>query len=132
MKQCELEPRTTSANTTLLERILIIIDSMPIDQISLQSVAEQLNYEYSYISKCFRQSVGITFTNYVNQYRIHVACQMLQDSKYKVVDVAMRVGYKNLRSFNGNFKKITGITPLQYIEGIPPMWASVGPIVVPD
>ena len=87
--QCELEHRTTSANTTLLERILILIDSMPIDQISLQLVAEQLNYEYSYISKCFRQSVGITFTNYVNQYRIHVACQMLQDGNCKVIDVAM-------------------------------------------
>ena len=132
MKQCRLEQREIDPDTTLLERILSLIDSLPPDRISLRTVAEQLKYEYSYISKYFRRTVGITFTMYVNQYRIHIACHLLQDEKCKIIDVAMRVGYNSLRSFNGNFKKMTGITPGQFIAGERPEWASVGPIVVPE
>lgn len=101
-------------------------------QHTLQVIAEKLQYEYSYISKYFKQMVGISFTNYVNQYRISIACQLLQDEKCKMIDVAMRVGYNNLRSFNGNFKRITGITPLQFIEGMKPNWAPLGPVIVPE
>ena len=132
MKQCELKFREYGADTTLLERILIMIEAMPLDQLSLEAIAEELKYEYSYISKYFKQMMGITFTNYINQYRIHVACQMLKNEKCKMIDVAMRVGYNNLRSFNGNFKRITGITPVQFVEGMTPNWVPIGPVIVTD
>lgn len=131
LDQCELVDRSTNADTNLIEEILLTIEEAPIDQLSLQSIADQIGYNYAYLSKYFCQNMGITFTNYVNYYRIHSACQILREERCKIMDVALQVGYSNLRSFNGNFKKVTGITPQEFINGVEPQWMSTGPIVTP-
>ena len=122
MRQCTLIRRSTGYEETLLERILLLVDATPISQLSLSAIAEKLEYDYVYLSRYFRQTMNMTFTTYVNQYRIHTACQILRNEKCKIIDVALRVGYHNLRSFNGNFKKICGITPHQYIAGAESQW----------
>ena len=132
LQQCTMVHRSASTEGNLLEQILLLIDSTPLERLSLNSIASELGYEYTYISKFFKQGIGMSFTNYVNQYRIHCACQILRDQDCKMLDVSMRVGYNNLRSFNHNFKKIVGITPHQYLMGEEPRWEFPWEIVIPD
>ena len=130
MKQNELVQGGAQIEGMLIERMLSLVDSLDICEVSLNKISEKLGYDYYYLSKYFKKILGVSFTSYVNQYRVHKACQILQSEKCKMIDVAMRVGYNNLRSFNSNFKKVTGITPLQYVSGKKPDWSKVGTIIV--
>lgn len=81
---------------------------------SLHRLAEQLTFSYSYVSRYFKKLTGISYNEYVNQYRINKACHILTNSTCPVLECAYEVGYTSLRSFNRNFKQYTGMTPNEY------------------
>lgn len=101
-------------NGDLLERMLFLIDDNIIENGKLSVLAKKLGYDYTYLSKYFIKQTGIPFSKYLNMCRIDLACQML--GKNKMIDIAMNTGYSSVRSFNGNFKTITGMTPTEYIK----------------
>lgn len=81
---------------------------------TLTSLAEATSYHYVYLSKYFKQLTGISFTEYVNRYRINEACYLLKNAEQTVLKTAMDCGFESLRSFNRNFKAIVGISPSEY------------------
>ena len=56
----------------------------------------------------------MSFTEYLNHYRITQATQLLKNTEEKVTNIAFQVGYENLRTFNRNFQKIVGMRPNIY------------------
>ncbi len=81
---------------------------------TLATLAAQMGYCYSYLSRHFKQVTGITFNAYVNQYRIRNACYLLKNTNYSILQCAMESGFTSLRSFNRNFISCTGVTPKAY------------------
>ena len=81
---------------------------------SLHALTQDINFSYSYMSRYFKKMTGVSFNEYVNQYRISKACHLLTESGCSVLECAYEVGYTALRSFNRNFKEYTGKTPNQY------------------
>jgi AraC-like DNA-binding protein len=51
---------------------------------------------------------------YLNMTRIDKACELLLREDVAMTDVAHRVGFQTASSFNRNFKRLTGSTPLQW------------------
>lgn len=84
------------------------------NDISLNIVAEAVNLSPVYFSILFKREVGQNYIDYLNQYRINVARDLLKDIKYNVNEVASSVGFNDTRYFSKTFKKIVGITPSQY------------------
>lgn len=109
-------PVEPSTKTKVLHRILLFVDKNYMDDCTLKTVAEQLKYDYAYLSKLFVSMTNMNFTEYLNHYRISQACYQLKNSQQSVGGIAINCGYTNLRSFNRNFKKITGRSPKSYRE----------------
>jgi len=82
--------------------------------ISLQMLADVVFLNSKYISELFKKKYGITITGYIAQRRISDACQMLADSNMTVVEISERVGYNDPKYFTRLFKRINGLTPIQY------------------
>lgn len=80
----------------------------------LNTVAQSIGFSYSYTSRYFKKIVGVSYNNYLNNYRISKACYILENSDCTVLNCAMECGYDSLRSFNRNFMEITGKTPGQF------------------
>lgn len=109
----------TNKNTddkNLLFGIFSFVDSNYNKDCSLERLSKETGYSYSYLSRYFKNTVGISFNRYVNQYRINNACYILNNSDCSIIQCAMESGFSSLRSFNRNFKEITGITPKEYKE----------------
>jgi AraC family L-rhamnose operon transcriptional activator RhaR len=68
----------------------------------------------NYFSKLFKEVAGINFSEYVQKVRIDEACRLLRETDLKVLEVALRVGFNDLKFFYDVFKKITGKTPGDY------------------
>ena len=83
--------------------------------ISLESVAQDQAFHPNYISRIFKEEFGENFIDYLTNYRIAIARDLLKDIRNNVSDVSGMVGYSNPKYFSKVFKKITGITPMEYI-----------------
>lgn len=98
----------------LLYRIFEFVESNYNKDCSLEHLSKETAFSYSYLSRYFKNTIGISFNYYVNQYRINNACYILNNSKCTILQCALDSGYESLRSFNRNFKALTGVTPQEY------------------
>lgn len=99
----------------LLSKIFAFVDMNFSGECSLAELAEHTSYHYVYLSKYFKSCVGISFTDYVNRYRINEACYLFRNNpKQTILQTAFDCGFDSLRTFNRNFKRIMGVTPSQY------------------
>ncbi len=64
--------------------------------------------------KYFKKQFNKSFTNYLNEYRIRKACQILQESDHPLIHIALQCGYENMSFFHRQFKKYLTKTPNEY------------------
>lgn len=84
------------------------------EDLCLGSVAKRFNYSTNYFSRMFKEQTGKTFLEYVNEYRIQRAAEMLIFSDSLITDIALEVGFNNLSYFIRQFKRIHGCSPVQF------------------
>lgn len=77
-------------------------------------VADQLDISYSYLSKIFRIKTGVTLTDYLNNVRIEKSKLFLATTFLTLNEIAEKVGYNNVQSYQRFFKKYLNITPGDY------------------
>lgn len=87
------------------------------ENIGLESVSGALAFHPNYISRIFKEEFGVNFIDYLTDYRITEAKELLRgDVKHNVSEIAGMVGYNNAKYFSKVFKKTVGVTPAEYIE----------------
>lgn len=84
------------------------------NKISLKTVADHLHTNPSYLSTLFKQEMGMTFTDYLNQVRINRSCELLANTNLSLVDVSFQAGFDGQSYFTKVFRKIKGATPKDY------------------
>lgn len=95
----------------LIEKCKEYIHNNYAKDISLESAAKYVHLSPSYLSKLFKSQTGDAFSNYVLNFRINIAKNLLSAGIYKASEVAEIAGFYDLKYFYKVFKKITGITP---------------------
>ena len=78
--------------------------------ISLQELADMLNMNPGYLSSLFKKKTGISFVQYLTNYRMKKAVEMLRTTENSVEEIAEKVGYQNANYFIKVFKKTVGMT----------------------
>jgi len=114
-RQGEFIPATKGSDALLRDIFLFVEENFHAD-CSLSRLSQTTSYHYVYLSRYFKQCTGLSFVDYVNQFRIEHACYLLRSSPLPVLQIAYDCGFSSLRSFNRNFKQITGVTPSKYRE----------------
>lgn len=103
-----------ATENALLSRIFDYIKTHYSTTCTLASLADELCYSYVYLSRYFRERTGLRFLEYVSQYRIREACYRLENEATPIVTIALECGFDTVRSFHRNFRKQTGLTPVDY------------------
>ena len=106
----------TSDDRNLLFMIFEFVEMNFNKDCSLAELSKKTTFSYSYLSRYFKNSVGMSFNYFVNQCRINNACYILDNSDCSILQCSLDSGYTSLRSFNRNFKAFTGTTPQKYRE----------------
>ncbi|MGG1311441.1 MULTISPECIES: helix-turn-helix transcriptional regulator [Cohnella] len=81
---------------------------------TLDQVAKQFFISPSHLSRVFKSVTGFYFREYLLLLRIREAQKQLRETHHKVQTIAESCGFENLTHFNKSFKKIIGLSPLQY------------------
>jgi len=82
--------------------------------ISLHSVAKEVNISPNHFSTVFSQETGETFISYITRVRLEHAKALLKTTQMRTSDVGYEVGYNDTHYFSYAFKKNTGMTPKEY------------------
>lgn len=85
---------------------------------TLEVCAEKLGYNSKYISRIFKQSVGVTFSEYLRDMRIKHAVFLIEQGVSIVKNVAFLSGYSDSLYFSNVFRQVVGTTPSQYIASV--------------
>ncbi|QCT03697.1 two component transcriptional regulator, AraC family [Paenibacillus algicola] len=83
------------------------------EELSLKTLSHRMGLHPNYLGHLFQQEVGVTFSDYLNQFRIEKATQLLLYTDQKTSDIALRVGYLDSSYFYRQFKKYTGVSPTE-------------------
>lgn len=71
----------------------------------------------NYLSKRFRAETGMTLREYINQLRIEEAKRLLLSTNANISEVASEVGYDNISYFSTVFRKLCGMSPVEWCAG---------------
>ena len=86
-------------------------------KLTLPQLAEQLDINANYLSQVINQELDLNFYDFVNQYRVDAAKEILNSEKaqtFTLEAIAEEVGFNSRSAFNRAFKKFTQMTPSQY------------------
>ena len=83
-------------------------------EITLSTISKALHLSPSYFSGVFSSSSGITFTEYLQKYRLNVAKHLLTSTDLPIIEVALSSGFSSYSRFSRVFKEVIGQTPTLY------------------
>ncbi len=97
-----------------IKTILTYVSDNYHNDISIEEIASRCFYSKSHFMKFFKNNMGISFIQYLNDYRLEKASTLLLESHDNILDIAIACGFDNLSYFNRSFKKKFGVTPGAY------------------
>lgn len=79
-------------------------------------LAKEINFPKYQITEVLNTDLGSNFFSFVNKYRVEAVKNMLDDAenKFSIEAIGYECGFNSKSSFFTVFKKVTGMTPLQY------------------
>ena len=107
--------RAEKENTYVVQ-MLKIIEEQYMEKISVENIAEELQVSASYFSRKFKNATGLTYLDFLNQYRIRQAIKLLETGKYKVYEVSDMTGFTDYKHFSVVFKRYTNQSPSDFIN----------------
>ncbi|MEM8613802.1 MAG: AraC family transcriptional regulator [Cyanobacteria bacterium P01_H01_bin.105] len=112
--------QTTSINPTDRERIYAARDILIQNAVTpplLTELAQQVELSETKLTQGFRQVFNTSVFNYLQNYRLEQARQLLQTDSLNIQEVARSVGYTSFSSFTKAFKKKFKVPPSTYLKG---------------
>jgi len=94
-----------------IKKVLIFISTHIGDEITCENMASYINMNSNYFSRLFKNEMGIGFSEYLLNKRIHIATELLKNSDCPIHEISRIVGFESPSYFHRAYKKVTGITP---------------------
>lgn len=97
-----------------IKTALAIIEENYSSPFTLTELSESLGMSPNYFCRFFKEMTQKTPFDYINIYRINVACELLSDGDTSITDIAYSCGFNDLSYFIKLFKKHKGMSPKAY------------------
>ncbi|MDF2836074.1 MAG: response regulator [Paenibacillus sp.] len=109
-----LAERNPTKNQKVIDQIRDIIGERYGEPLTIEDVSKSVYLSGRHANHIFKKETGQTIFDYLIDYRIGIAKELLKEQDSKVAVVAEAVGYVNTSYFCLAFKKNVGMTPAEY------------------
>ena len=103
-----------NTNKTRLQYVLHFIQQQLTDKILVDQLCKKAYLSRNHFFKWFKEQLGLTPLEYINQERIKLAKQLLEEQQKTISHVGTLCGFTDVNYFIRIFKKIEGVTPGVY------------------
>lgn len=88
------------------------------EDLTLENIAENFHISKTYVSRLLKKYKNSSFLKILVDVRMKEAKKMILEDKYRIYEIAEKVGYNDFSYFIQAFKKKYGVTPLEYRKGV--------------
>ena len=113
-KEVYSTPEIKEENVKNIKTILDYIKDNYSKEITIDELAQLLNFSKSHFMRFFKKNLGLTAIDYINEYRLNVASNLLVNTNLTITEIAIKIGISNVSYFNRLFKKHFQVSPMQY------------------
>jgi AraC-like DNA-binding protein len=89
--------------------------------LSLPALAQRVGLSTHELSYVLNEGFEVNFFQFINAYRVAEAQRLLASAQHQhlsMVGIAFEAGFSSKTTFNTTFKKVTGLTPSQFLQGV--------------
>lgn len=108
------KPVKNSIQDFYIQSTVDFVENHYMEEISVEDMAANLNLNRTYFSKLFKKLTTKSPQDFLIQYRMNKACQLLRSTDFPISQVAQMVGYHNPFHFTRAFKSVFQIPPQQW------------------
>jgi len=98
----------------LIYKIVNFIDKNFASITNLSDLAQNFNYDYSYLATLFKSVMNRTIKNYLQDKKISYAKTMLETSEMSVTEISEYLSYSSVHNFSRAYKNYYGISPREH------------------
>ena len=118
-KYCTLVKNYSTRHlSSLIEKCVHQIHFHYAEPLSLEILAQANAVSSSYLSNLFHKETGQTVTAFINETRINRSLLLLNSTTLSIQDIALQCGFTDANYYTRTFKKLKGITPLNYRKSV--------------
>lgn len=109
-----LETSKKHSTISTFKNAVLFIESNYMYSIVAHDVVEYLKIDRSYLYRLFKKYANCSISQYISNYRINIAKDILQNNDISISQVAESVGMNDVFYFSKQFKQVTGMSPTQF------------------
>lgn len=87
-------------------------------KLSLNQVADVFNFSPNYLSHLFSKVAKVNYVEYITEIKITTAKEMMVRGEGRIYEISQKLGYESAFYFSKVFKKVTGLSPRDYMQQI--------------
>lgn len=97
-----------------IQKTLDYVSKCFAQDITVDTAAKVSGYSKGAFCRVFKEATDMSFHQYLTNYRVQMACVLLQESQFPMTKVAEKAGFQDMKTFGRVFKQIKGIPPSEY------------------
>lgn len=101
-----------------IPKVIAYIDQHYDQELSLQVLSQHVHLSKNYLANLFKKETGEGIVDYITKVRLERAKALLRSTDLRSGEICLKVGIPDSKYFSKLFKKLEGITPSEYREGI--------------
>ena len=118
LRQHGLTPKTENEATRFMERLhRILNEHLQNETFKIKDLTHHMGMNHVTLNNKIKAYTSQTTAQYIRNYRLQLAQELLQNTDLSVVEISYRVGIPEASNFNNMFKKAVGKTPVQWRKG---------------
>ncbi len=123
LRQIPTEPYSSSERNKhlkrleRLEQVFNYVEQNHTREITLAEIAKAAHFSVYHFTRFFKETTGMTFTQYLNNYRINKAIKFLTETSDPITEIAFKSGFESIKTFNRVFKQLKGCSPSAFKKG---------------
>ena len=98
----------------VLDTIIYIENNYDKHDLDVEMLAQEKSISASHLRRIFKKETGKHLVEYINEVRVGEACRLLRQSNLSIGDIAYRIGYSSISTFNRNFKELKKVSPKEW------------------
>jgi AraC-like DNA-binding protein len=101
-----------------LDNVFRYVEENYTSEITLGKIASVANFSEYYFTRFFKEATGMTFGNYLNNFRVEKAVELLKSEGDAITEIVFKSGFGSIKTFNRVFRQIKGCSPTAYKKAI--------------
>lgn len=97
-----------------IKKVILYIENNYKRKICVKELAKEINMNEQYFCRFFKNIIGKSPMQYINEYRIKKSEELLKKTDMKIMQICLESGFNNMGNFINTFKKQTGLSPMKY------------------